>query len=265
MMIASMPWLRLNTLSGMWQLLKRLRISWKMGRDYIHSPDKNYDDKLTIIEIAKVRAYSEPIRYPLLYLDEFSFYRQPDVTFAYESVGKSQPLGLRSYRSNTRSRVIGILDVVDGSVLHLQRFKIGVKALSDFYQDIANKYPNAEEISVVQDNWPVHFHPDVLARIKVQNFPYPPKVPENWPTEASTKAVLDNLPIQILCLPTYASWCNPIEKVWRFLRQEVLYLHRLSDQWIELKQRVDHFLYGFQDGSLDLLRYTGLLPIRDRP
>ena len=39
------------------------------------------------------------------------------------------------------------------------------------------------------------------------------------------------LPIQLVPLPTYASWCNPIEKLWRQLRQELLHLHRFADRF----------------------------------
>jgi hypothetical protein len=56
----------------------------------------------------------------------------------------------------------------------------------------------------------------------------------------------------------YASWTNPIEKLWRWLKQEVLHLHRLADQWPELQQRVDHLLVQFAHGSKALLRYVGL-------
>jgi transposase len=71
--------------------------------------------------------------------------------------------------------------------------------------------------------------------------------------------VQDELPIQLVFLPTYASWLNPIEKLWRWLRQEVLHLHRLSDDWPALKQAVWDFVAQFALGSLDLLRYVGLL------
>ena len=264
MVIETLTWLELNSRSGICKLLKRLGIRWKMGRDYVHSPDKHYNEKLGLIELAKQFVYAKPDRYVLLYLDELSYYRQPEPTFAYESVGKVQPLARRSYHSNTRSRVIGTLDLISGKVLHKQRSKIGVREISEFYQEIANEYANADTIFVVQDNWPIHFHPDVLARLQPQEFPYPPNLPKNWPKEPSRKAVHDDLPIQILCLPTYASWCNPIEKLWRWLRQDILYLHRQSDEWPELKQRVSQFLYRFRDGSPELLQYTGL-SIRDGP
>ncbi len=68
------------------------------------------------------------------------------------------------------------------------------------------------------------------------------------------------LPIKILQLPTYASWANPIEKLWRWVRQTVIHLHRLSDDWSTLKQRIWDFILPFKRGSDELLRYVGLLP-----
>ncbi|MCB8937396.1 MAG: transposase [Ardenticatenaceae bacterium] len=69
------------------------------------------------------------------------------------------------------------------------------------------------------------------------------------------------MPVQLLPLPTYASWLNPIEKLWRWLKQEVLHLHRFSDDWPELREVVASFLDQFATGSDALLRYVGLLPI----
>jgi len=66
------------------------------------------------------------------------------------------------------------------------------------------------------------------------------------------------LPIQIVPLPTYASWCNPIEKLWRKLRQDVTHLHRWADDLEVLRIEIDRFLDQFAQGSLELLRYVGL-------
>ena len=69
-----------------------------------------------------------------------------------------------------------------------------------------------------------------------------------------------DLGIHILWLPTYAPWTNPIEKLWRWLRQEVIHCHRRADHWEGLKAAVTGCLDAFADGSTDLLRYVGLLP-----
>lgn len=59
-------------------------------------------------------------------------------------------------------------------------------------------------------------------------------------------------------LPTYAPWLNPIEKLWRWLRQQVLTLHRLAGEWEALRGRVNGFLEQFAEGAVALLRYVGL-------
>jgi transposase len=66
------------------------------------------------------------------------------------------------------------------------------------------------------------------------------------------------LPIQIVPLPTYASWCNPIEKLWRKLRQELTHLHLWADDLAQLRAEIDRFLQQFAAGSPALLRYVGL-------
>lgn len=71
---------------------------------------------------------------------------------------------------------------------------------------------------------------------------------------------LPELPIEIIQLPTYAPWTNPIEKLWRWVRQSILHLHRLTDEWEILQQRVIAFMEQFKGGSQELLRYVGLAP-----
>jgi hypothetical protein len=261
MIVESCPWLSLNSLSGLSQLLKRLGISYKRGRDYVHSPDPNYDEKLSLIELTRLRAFYEPERYTFLYLDELTYYRQPTVSNAYEKMGKTQPLAQRSHRSNTHFRVLGAINALTGQVNYRQRSRTDTSCLAGFWHDLRQDYPHSEMIYLVVDNWPVHFHPDVLAPLQAQNFPFPPRLPANWPTKPSKTAKVDNLPIQLLCLPTYASWLNPIEKLWRWLKQDILHLHRQSDDWQQLKQRVDQFLSHFSNGSPELLRYVGLSPV----
>jgi hypothetical protein len=68
------------------------------------------------------------------------------------------------------------------------------------------------------------------------------------------------VPIQLLPLPRYSSWANPIEKVWRKLRQDVLHQHRWAEARSQLRLKVNHWLDALKDGSLELLRYIGLKP-----
>ncbi|MDQ2694834.1 MAG: transposase [Pseudomonadota bacterium] len=102
-----------------------------------------------------------------------------------------------------------------------------------FYCALRAAFPDAEGIYVIQDNWPVHTHPDVLLALEAQQTRWPWHRPPSGPTEPSAAAVKRwghlQLPIQIVPLPTYASWCNPIEKLWRKLRQKLTHLHPWAD------------------------------------
>ena len=221
-----------------------------------------------------LKAWYAPEKYALLYQDEFTIYRQPSLDRDYEQMGKFQPLARRSHRSNTEFRGIGALNAVTGQVTYHQASKANIRQLTVFYDMVVDDYPQLDTIYMVQDNWPVHFHPDLLLHLQPQHFQFPIHVPGHWSSEPSPKAKRDaekrkaksgfrheKLPIKILQLPTYASWANPIEKLWRWVRQSVIHLHRLSDKWDRLKQRIRDFILSFRKGSNELLRYVGLLPV----
>ena len=259
-------WLAVKNPSGLSQLLKRLKISYKRGRSYVHSSDPNYQQKMDLITQCLLKAWYAPEKYALVYQDEFTIYRQPTVARDYEQMGEFQPLARRSHKSDTEFRGMGALNAITGQVTYQQAYKANVRQLTKFYDAIAADYPQADTIYMVQDNWPVHYHPDLLIHLQSQDFQFHYNVPVNWPDEPSPKAKRDaekrkaRLPIRILQLPTYASWANPIEKLWRWVRQTVLHLHRLSDEWQALKQSVLDFIHSFRRGSNELLRYVGLLP-----
>ena len=260
MLLASCPWLRLTSLGGLSQLLLRLGIRRKRARAYLHSPDPDYGTKVAYIAHCWQQVQADPERYVLVYLDKFAFERQPSLSVAYAAQGSKTPLAYWSYRTNTQCRGLGALNAVTGQLTYRQQTKVTLQVLSTFYATLRATYPQAETIYVVQDNWPVHVHPDVLARLQPQRSPFWPHVPDNWPLQPRRSAVRDTLPIQLVFLPTYAPWLNPIEKLWRWVRHDILHLHRDSDAWPTPKQRVLDFMLQFCDGSLDLLHYVGLLP-----
>lgn len=251
-------WLAQVSLPGIHQILDRLGIHLKRGRDYVHSPDPNYLGKLAAVRVCVEKACTARGLEMLLFQDEFTYYRQPTVAATYEAQGHAQPLAHRSHRSNTARRIVATLEACTGRVLAWQRSHITLETLVDFYEFLCASYPQATRIYLVQDNWPIHFHPDVLAALQPQTFAWPLHVPGNWRTKPRRTARHLNLPIQLVTLPTYASWCNPIEKLWRWLRQDELHLHRLADAWDELQARVERFLQQFANGSSEWLRYVGL-------
>lgn len=240
--------------------MQRLRISYKRARDYLHSPDVHYQEKMTEIEACLALARAEPERYTFLYLDEMSFYRHPTLSWDYAPTGSTLPLAQRSHRSNTSARILGAMNAITGQVTYFIRSATPMATFRMFYHHVHSLYPQAERIFIAQDNWPLHDHPDVTVILEEQEFTWRPNKPANWPSEPRSALKPADLPIQLLFVPTYAPWTNPIEKLWRWLRQEILHLHRQSDDWPQLKDRVGKFLDQFSGLSPQLLRYTGLLP-----
>lgn len=218
---------------GVWRRLKAWKIRLKRGRQHITSPDPYYQQKVAVIEQAKMELRNRSR--VLLYSDEVTLYRQPPVGKAYHEQGaggRHQPRAELSHRSNTKCRIAGTLDAVTGRVLSIQGSKIGVRALCQFLEQIRNAY-RYRHVSLVWDNWPIHRHPKVLEKAQ-------------------------ELRIHLLFLPTYAPWLNPIEKLWRKLKEEIICMHRYSDRWIELKERIRTYLLSFDRPAPDLLRYVGL-------
>jgi transposase len=197
----------LKTLSGVWRRLRLWGIRRKRGRQHVTSPDPQYSQKLEAIEEVIAQARQNPQETVLLYSDETTLYRQPPVGLAYHEQrggGKHQPRALRSYKSNTKHRVVAALDAVLGCVLFAQGYKIGVKALCRFLEQVRLAYGETIRIVLVWDNWPVHSHPEVL------------KAAQRYG-------------IELLFLPTYAPWTNPVEKVWLKLKEEVIRYCQLNE------------------------------------
>ena len=252
-LLAACGWLRLHSLPGLWQLLRRLGISLKRAREHVHSPDPDYRAKLETIHHHLAPAVD------LVFVDEFTLSRQPSLASADEGRGHVQPYAELGYTSNRTWRIIAAVPAWTGQVNWLSASALSVGRLVAFYQQLWAAYPGAPVVYLVEDNWPLHFHPNVLAALQPQCSPWPFPQPASWRGHPpSPRAKRLNLPIQLLTLPTYASWTNPIEKLWRWLRQDVLHLHRFGDDWLGLKPTVGQFLDQFARGSPALVRYLGL-------
>jgi transposase len=246
-------------------VLRQLGIASKRGREHVHSPDPEYVAKRQYIAALLEQVRQAPGRLVLLFGDEVTIARQPTLARAYEAVGRAvQPLARLSYRRNAGDRILGVLEATSGRVLTARLKQVTAPAFVAFLIELVRQYPAAERLYVVVDNWPVHVHPDVLCALEPQRAPFAYHRPAHWSTDPSARAVQEyghlHLPVQLVLLPSYASWLNPIEKLWRKLRQEVLHLHRLADDDVARRQAVDAFFAQFAVGSADLLREVGLTP-----
>ena len=85
---------------------------------------------------------------------------------------------------NSSRRIAGCLDAHSGRLITGPRSAFEHQTFLRYLLAFEARYPQAERISIALDNWPVHFQPDVLARLQ------------------SSK-------IRLLFLPTYARFSQP--------------------------------------------------------
>jgi transposase len=178
----------------------------------------------------------EARRYPrsvaAVFLDARGFSRRPDP--APDWAG-APPVADRRKAANGLWRLIGGLNALTGQVNYLDAYIVGRAKVTESYGQLAEAYPWARRLYVIQDNWSIHTHPDVSEALSA------------WPQ------------VEPVWLPTYAPRLNPMEKLWRWLKQGVLKMHRLAEDWVAVRGRVREFLGQFAHGSQRLLEYVGLL------
>jgi transposase len=224
------------TLGGVWRFLERWGLGLRRARTQQYSPDPEYIVKRDHLYRCLHEAAQAPGRIALVFLDEMGYSRWPDPAGDWAPIAPMPvPVADRADSPNRLWRIIGALDALTGRVNYLDAYIVGRAKVIKFYERLNRAYPDVERLLVVQDNWSIHKHEDVITALK------------KWPR------------IEPVWLPTYAPWLNPIEKLWRWLRQDVLKLHRLAGDWPSLRARVNQFLDQFATGSHALLRYVGLL------
>jgi transposase len=228
---ASVDWLTAYTLSGVWRMLQTCGLGLHASCARLFSPDPDYRPKVRRLHRCLRDAARHPGTVVALFLDEFGYQRWPEVAPTW---GREAAVAQRA-GNNQQWRTIGALNALTGQVNYLDGYIVGRQQVLQFYAHLGRAYPEVDLIYVIQDNWNIHTHPDVLTALEGY-----PRITPVW-------------------LPTYAPWLNPIEKLWRWLRQDILKRHRWVEGWPRVKQRVHDFLNQFAHGSPDLLRYVGLV------
>jgi transposase len=232
---ASIPALTQYTLQGVWAVCRRAGVRLRQARPRLYSPDPAYGTKRDCL-LATLRAMAaDPEHLVVVFLDEMGYQRWPQPARSYASAAPQPPPRTHPAGKDAKHRVAALLDAYSGRVLHIDSDRVGVDRLIQLYRTLDGAYPRATRIVVVQDNWPVHDHDAIQTALTLF-----PRIERFW-------------------LPTAAWWLNPVEKLWRKVRQEVLRLHRLADDWRDLHASVRSYLDLFVDASPELLDAVGLL------
>ncbi len=224
------------SISGVWRVLRRNDLLLRSAKIQQWSPDPDYLRKQARLLKCLREGGLSPKEMIVLFIDEMGFYRWPEPATTWAlSAPEPFPLAERAGGNNQQWRTIGALNAMTGRVDYLDNYIIGREKVIAFYHQLDQAYKRARCIYVVQDNWSIHRHPDVLEALIAL-----PRILPVW-------------------LPTYSPWLNPIEKLWRWLRQDVLKMHRHVNDWKQVRQLVRAFLDQFARGSKELLYYVGLL------
>jgi transposase len=229
---ATFDWLTDYSLSGVWRLLQRCDLGLRSARVQQYSPDPDYAAKVAELEMCLWEAHRYPRDVAAIFIDEMGFSRWPDPAPDWSG---TMPVADRQQSPNGLWRLLGGLNALTGQVDYLDNYIVGRAKVVEFYEQLVACYPGVRPLYVIQDNWSIHRHPDVLGALQA------------WPQ------------VEPVWLPTYAPWLNPIEKLWRWLRQDVLKMHRLAGDWRAVRDLVRAFLQQFAQGSRCLLEYVGLL------
>ena len=231
----AIPTLHDYTLSGVWRWMRRAGVKLRTAQVQQYSPDPAYRAKEAYLLDCLRSSAQHPDTTVLVFLDEMGYYRWPQATAVWTLAAPAQiPQAERQGVKQQQWRVIGALNALSGQVDYLDAYRVGRARVIEFYRRLEQRYHWASHLYVVQDNWSIHRHEDVLEALATM-----PRIEPVW-------------------LPTYAPWLNPIEKLWRWLKQSVIKMHRLAAAWPELRRRVNTFLDQFAEGSTELLHYVGL-------
>ncbi len=225
-----------DRLSGVGRRLHRCRVRLRCARLQLSSPDPDSLPQVARLERCRRAAVRTPQAVALVFVDEMGYDRWPAAAPDGMLAAPDAPtLAWRAGPTTRQQRRIGAPGALTGRVDYRDNYLVGREQVSACYRQLDHVYARAERVYVVQDNWSLHHHDDV-------------------------QAALADLPrLELVWLPTSSPWLTPIEKLWRWRRQDVLKLHRLADDWHTLRERVNAFLDPFAAGSHALLRYTGLI------
>jgi DDE superfamily endonuclease len=233
---AALPWLTDYSRSFVWKVLRGSGLRLRSARVQAYSPDPDYQQKVEHLCTVLRQASEAPEEQVVVFVDQMGYGRWPAAATDWMPEAPEPVRVAERFGSNERKwRLMGALDAQTGQVDTLDNYIVGRKQVIQFFQRLDALYPQAKRIWVVLDNWSIH-------------------------RQEEGQEALAALPrLSLVWLPTYAPWLNPIEKFWRWVRQEVLYLHRDAADWQALQDHLHAFLAQFATGSPAVLKYVGLL------
>lgn len=212
----------LYSVSGMTDLLHRLKFTYKKSKLVPAKADKEKQEQFLkqLEEVRKKKGASDPI----LYMD--GVHPQHNTMLAYGWIKKGQDNIIKSNTGRQRININGALDADTHAVITREDESINAISTIALLEQVEAAYPLAVIIYVICDN----------ARY------YRSKLVGKF---------LETSKIQLVFLPSYSPNLNLIERLWKFMKKQVLY-NKYYEKFDTFKQTTLGFFENIQQYKIEL-------------
>lgn len=159
-------WLQQCCLATVSQTLVRWKLVYRRGRRAVHWPDWEYSSKVKRPRTISWYRRQQPAQIVQVYEDDLTSYRKPTVAQGYALASRRAARADQGQGHNSTRRVAACLDTHTGQLLGGPRAEFDRHTLLRFYQFVEQSYPQADQMFLIQDNWPVHWHADLVAGLR---------------------------------------------------------------------------------------------------
>lgn len=212
----------LYSVSGMTDLLHRLKFTYKKSKLVPAKADKEKQEQFLkqLEDLRKNKGTSDPI----LYMD--GVHPQHNTMLAYGWIKKGQDNIIKSNTGRQRININGVLDADTHAVITHEAESINAISTIALLEKVEAAYPLAVIIYVICDN----------ARY------YRSKLVGKF---------LETSKIQLVFLPSYSPNLNLIERLWKFMKKQVLY-NKYYEKFDTFKQTTLGFFENIQQYQTEL-------------
>lgn len=212
----------LYSVSGMTDLLHRLKFTYKKSKLVPAKADKEKQEQFLkqLEELRKNKGTNDPI----LYMD--GVHPQHNTMLAYGWIKKGQDNIIKSNTGRQRININGALDAETHAVITREDESINAISTIALLEQVEAAYPLAVIIYVICDN----------ARY------YRSKLVGKF---------LETSKIQLVFLPSYSPNLNLIERLWKFMKKQVLY-NKYYEKFDTFKQTTLGFFNNIQQYKTQL-------------
>lgn len=204
------------SVSGMTDLLHRLKFTYKKSKLVPAKADKEKQEHF-LKQLEELRA-NKGKNDPILYMD--GVHPQHNTMLAYGWIKKGQDNIIKSNTGRQRININGALDAETHAVITREDERINAQSTIALLEQVEAAYPFAASIYVICDN----------ARY------YRSKLVGQF---------LETSKIQLVFLPSYSPNLNLIERLWKFMKKQVLY-NKYYEKFDVFKQTTMEFFENIQ-------------------